>query len=113
MLPVILGLVLMTASSCTCSTSSGPPPQLADADVRSLATEYRDAWIQQNRPEGSELLKAGVVQTIEQSSDGWHVTFVTRTGHDKPDGVHDYFLHVYIARDGKLQRVVRGPDLLS
>lgn len=86
---------------------------ISEGEARRLATQYRDAWIQQEKPEASEWLRLGVIQSVEAAPDGWHVTFITTTGHDQPEGIHDYFLHVYIDRDGKLEKIVRGPDILS
>ncbi len=86
---------------------------ISEIQARRLATQYRDAWIQQEKPEDSEWLRLGVIQSVQATQDGWHVTFVTATGHDQPEGVHDYYLHVYLDRDGKLDKIVRGPDVLS
>jgi len=75
--------------------------------------QYRDEWIQKEKPEASARLQVGVIQTVEATKDGWHIIFVTETGHDQPEGMHDDFLHIYIDRRGKLLKIVRGPDRLS
>jgi hypothetical protein len=89
------------------------PPKLSRAKVRRHATAHRDEWIAREKPEEAKLLQRGVVDSIERTKDGWHVTFVTRTGQDQPEGQHDYFLHVDLDEDGNLIKVVRGPDRLS
>jgi hypothetical protein len=92
---------------------SGVAQRRADADVRQRARAHRDQWISREKPEEADLLKRGVVNSVKRTKEGWHVTFVTWTGHDKPEGRHDYFLHIYMALDGTLLKVIRGPDRLS
>jgi hypothetical protein len=92
---------------------SGVAQRRADSEVRSRARAHRDQWIAREKPEAADHLKRGVVDSVKRTKEGWHVTFVTWTGHDKPEGRHDYFLHIYMALDGTLLKVVRGPDRLS
>jgi len=89
------------------------PPRLSNAEVRRRAAAHRDQWVAREKPDEAGLLGRGVIESVERTKEGWHVTFVTRTGQDRPEGRHDYFLHVYLAGDGSLLKVVRGPDLLS
>jgi hypothetical protein len=87
----------------------------SDAQLRQLATKYRDEWLAENKPEDATALAAGVIQTVEKTPQGWHITFVTLSER-KPGiaaGFHDRFLHIYINSSGKLDRVVREPDRLS
>ena len=86
---------------------------LPEADVRRLTTEYRDQWIQREKPESQERLQIGIIESIEPIKGGWHVIFVTETGHEYPTGMHDYYVHVFMDKKGRLDKVVRGPDRLS
>jgi hypothetical protein len=86
---------------------------ISDAEIRKLATQYRDDWLSNTQPESADILRMGVIQSVERTGDGWHVEFVTRTGHDEPEGMADYFVHVYIDRTGKLQKIKRGPGAIS
>ena len=87
--------------------------RVSEAEARRLATQYRDEWIRKERPQDSAQLRAGVIESVKPTKDGWQISFVTRTGHGQPEGMHDYFVHVYIDRGGKLQKIVRGPDIVS
>jgi hypothetical protein len=92
---------------------SGVAQRRADAEVRLQARAHRDRWLAREKPEDADLLKRSSVESVQRTKEGWHVTFVTQTGHDKPEGRHDYYLHIYLTVDGTLLKVVRGPDLLS
>ena len=87
----------------------------AHAQVRELATKYRDEWLAKTAREDSEQLSRGIIQSVERQESGWHVLFATKTGDSPatPEGLHIYFLHVYLKESGELEGVVRGPDLLS
>ena len=90
-----------------------PARDISEAEIRQVTTRYRDEWIQKEKPEFSSQLRAGIIQSVETTVDGWHVTSVTEPGRGQPEGMHDYFLHVYIDRRGKIQKVVPGPDRMS
>lgn len=88
---------------------------LSEDEVRELATRYRDDWLTKNPSEETAVLARGTIRSVERLTNVWHVVFVTETGHDPntPEGMHDYFLHVYLKLSGKLERIERGPDILS
>lgn len=86
---------------------------ISEAEARGMATDYRDQWIQKEQSVASSHLRIGQIRSSERTDDGWHIVFVTETGHQYPTSMHDYYLHVYIDRKGQLQRIVRGPDLMS
>ncbi len=107
---------LLVGSGCRRSLQGSPPDTLlTKAQVRELAIRYRDEYVAKNHPEDSSFLARGIIQTVERTSDGWHVIFVTETGHDSttPEGMHDYYLHVFLKASGELDRIERGPDVLS
>lgn len=87
---------------------------LPEVQVRQLATEYRDQWLAKSTSEDAPLARSAIV-SVERQPQGWHITFMTPTGHSPatPEGRHDYYLHVYITPTGELDRIVRGPDVLS
>jgi hypothetical protein len=91
------------------------PSRLLEAEVRQLALKYRQQWLEKNQPEEAALLVQGRIVSAEPSHNGWHVVFETRTGDhpSTPEGLHIYYLHIYLKTSGELDRVVRGPDLMS
>ena len=103
--------ILLIAALCA-GCASGPTG-LSETEIRKVATQFRDEWLWSTKPEAADSLRAGVIQSVERDGDVWHVTFVTQTGHGQPEGMHDYFLHVYIGSTGKLRKIVRGPDRVS
>lgn len=88
---------------------------LSEAQVHQLATKYRDDWLAKNPSAETSILAHGTIQTVERVVSGWHIVFVTMTGHSPstPEGIHDYYLHVYLKLSGELERIERGPDILS
>jgi hypothetical protein len=88
-------------------------PGLSASDVRALATRHRDAWMASHPDEGGALAES-VVTSVERAAEGWHVTFEARTGEspDTPEGLHVYYLHVYLDAEGALLRIERGPDAI-
>lgn len=88
---------------------------LSPSDIRRLATGYRDEWLSKTRPEDGRWLAESVIVSLERLQTGWHVVFETKTGNSPttPEGLHIYYLHVYLDTSGKLERVVRGPDVVS
>ncbi len=112
-LPFVLG-------SSSCERAQRQPVVISEQGIsekriRQLATEYRDQWLAKNAVEDSAQLARGVIQSVEKIAGAWHVVFATRTGGGPgaEEGLHVYFLHVYLTLSGALDRVVRGPDLLS
>ena len=106
----IASLVLLGLAIVACAPLAR---DISEAEVRQVATRFRDEWIQKEKPETSSQLRAGIIQSVTTTVDGWHVTFVTDTGRGQTEGIHDYFLHVYVDRKGKIQKVVPGPDRMS
>src|SRR5690242_9909356 len=86
---------------------------VSDTEIRQLATRYRDEWVSHSKDEAVDKLRVGVIQSVQRTLNGWHITFVTATGHGQLGGLHDYFLHVYIDIAGRLVRVERGLDCIS
>jgi hypothetical protein len=88
---------------------------ISEERVRQLATQYRDQWLAEHTTQDSAQLARGAIQSVEKIEGGWHVVFATRTGGGPgaEEGLHVFFLHVYLRPAGELDRVVRGPDLLS
>ncbi len=88
---------------------------ISEERVRELAAQYRDQWLAKNASSDSAQLARGVIQSVEKVESGWHVVFATRTGGGPgaEEGLHVYFLHLYLTSSGELDRVVRGPDVLS
>jgi hypothetical protein len=104
---------LLVGGFIGCSRHTPVQKPLTEAQVRQLATTYRDEWLAKNSVDDSATLARSTIVSIEKQLEGWHVTFVTPTGHTLPEGRHDYYLHVYIKPSGELDRIVRGPDLLT
>ncbi len=110
-----LTVILFLAGIVGCSQQASKPQDLSDAQVRQLATQFRDTWLAEGKDEAVSILARGTIVGVERLPQGWHITFNTPTGHSlaTPEGIHDYFLHVYLNPSGDLDRIVRGPDLLS
>lgn len=88
--------------------------------VCELATQFRDEWLAENAPAETPVLERGEIVSVQRSGPAWrriwHVTFVTETGHDQPEGLHDYYLHVHVLFEhsrSRCLRVERGPDVIS
>ena len=88
---------------------------LSEAEVRQLATKYRDQWLATTQPEAALWLAQGHIVSVKHLSNGWHVVFETKTGNhpSTPEGLHIYYLHIYLKASGELDRIVQGPDILS
>jgi len=109
---IIVGDLLFTEEAKPAVISEQSP---SEERIRKLATQHRDQWLAKHTTEDSAELARGVIQSVEKIEGGWHVVFATRTGGGPgaEEGLHVYFLHVYLTPAGELDRVVRGPDLLS
>ncbi len=90
------------------------------ARAADLARQFRDQWLADNPSDETPTLAQGEIVAMQRLGPpyarSWQVTFVTETGHDQPEGMHDYYLHVHIVltdRGGRLLRVERGPDVIS
>lgn len=86
--------------------------QVPERDIRRIATLYRDEWLK-TRPVDDQPLAGSQVVSVEQTPTGWCVIFVTGTGHDQPEGMHDYFLEIHLDAKGVVVKIKRGPDRLS
>lgn len=114
--------LLLCVSLCSCSEkpeNQVPARQITnpevapELDIRELATEYRDEWVATHAQEDDRPhLEQGQIDHVEPIEDGWHIQFKTSTG-TGPEGRHDYYLHIYMNKDGSLERVKRGPDGLT
>ena len=112
---LVVGIALASSPALAQGGQPSQKQSLSDAQVRQLATKYRDEWLAKTAREDSEQLSRGVIQSVERRGSGWHVVFATKTGDSPatPEGLHIYFFHVYLNESGELERVVRGPDILS
>jgi len=108
-------VTLLLTTAVGCSQQPAEQPSLSDAQVRQFATKHRDEWLAKSASEDAAVLARSTIVLVEKQPQGWHITFKTPTGHSQatPEGIHDYYLHVYIKPSGELDRIVRGPDLLS
>ena len=113
-LPATLAIVLLLTAAVGCGQQPPARSSLSDAQVRQLAAKYRDEWLKSS-PEDAAVLARSTITSVESQPQVWHIIFMTPTGHSRatPEGIHDYYLHIYIRPDGKLDRIVRGPDLMS
>ena len=110
-----LAVAVLLGSFVGCGTQKPKQQGLPDAQVRQLATKYRDEWLAKSTSEDAAVLACSTIVSVERQPWGWHITFMTPTGHNPttPERIHDYYLHVYITPSGELDRIVRGPDILS
>jgi hypothetical protein len=81
-------------------------PQVAKAAVKA-----RDNWVA-DHPE-DVAFKDMPVSEIEKTDEGWHVVFEAVTLPGEPEGESHLYLHVHLDTDGKVIKVVRGPDEVS
>ena len=102
----LLIILLFLISSCKTSESTISAETLIE-----LAHQYKNQWLLENEPESP--LRTSKIEYIEETGNGFHIIFIKETGHDQPEGRHDYYLHIYIDKYGKLLKVVRGPDEIS
>jgi hypothetical protein len=112
----VLTTILFLIGFIGCTQQLPKPQDLSDAKVRQLAIKFRDAWLAEGKDEAVSILARSTIGAVErQPQHGWHITFKTTTGHSAatPEGIHDYYLHVYLKPSGDLDRIVRGPDLMS
>ena len=102
----LLIILLLLNPACKTSESSISPATLIE-----LAHQYKNQWLLENEPESP--LQTSKIKSIEETGNGFQIIFIKETGHDQPEGRHDYYLHIYIDKYGKLLKVVRGPDEIS
>src|SRR3970282_1383248 len=102
----LLIIFLFLNPACKTSESTIDPVTLIV-----LANQYKNQWLLENEPESP--LKTSEIKSAEETDEGFHIIFVKETGHDQPEGRHDYYLHIYMDKYGKLLKVVRGPDEIS
>lgn len=88
---------------------------ISEVRVRQLATQYRDQWLAERTAEDTAQLARGAIKLVEKIESGWHVVYATPTGGGPgmEEGLHIYYLHVYLNSSGELDKVVLGPDVLS
>ena len=111
----VLTVAMLFGSFVGCGHQTPKQQGLTNARVRELATKYRDEWLTKSTSEDTSFLARSTILSVERRPQGWHITFMTATGHSPatPEGMHDFFLHVHLTLSGELGRIVRGPDRLS
>jgi hypothetical protein len=114
-LRVAFAVTMLFADSVGCCQQPPEQPSLSDSQVRQFATKYRDEWLAKSKSDDTAVLARSAIVSVEKQPQGWHITFKTPTGHSqtKPDGIHDYYLQVYIKSSGEFDKIVRGPDSIS
>ena len=94
--PLAASLVVLCACQAAPSATSAEIARVAD-----LARQFRDQWLTENPSEDAATPARGEIFAMQRrgppSYREWHITFVTETGHDQPEGLHDYFLYVHLA----------------
>jgi len=113
----VAAIVLLTGCSRqapTASSTSGPPAfsGLTQDQVRRLAMDVKDAWLKQN-PDETEQIGQATIKQIERTDTGWHVLFEQVRFPGQPEGESHHFLHMYLDSSGRVEKVVRGPDVIA
>jgi hypothetical protein len=116
--------ILLTASflmlgSAACH--SAPSPYSTEVALAcDLAVGFRDQWVRENPSAEAAVLQVGEIVGIQRLGPEhwrtWHVTFMTETGGDQPEGMHHYYVHIHFViagADVRLLQVERGPDAIS
>ena len=114
---LLTALLLLGTSAC----HSAPSHHSAEvARACDLAVGLRDQWVRENPSAESAVLQSGEIVGIQRIGEAhgrqWRVTFVTETGGDQPEGMHNFYLHVHFLCSGEtvqLLQVERGPDVIS
>lgn len=100
---------------------SAPSPYSTEvARACDVAVGFRDHWVRENPCAESAVLQVSEIVTIQRLGPehwrAWHVTFMTETGGDQPEGMHHYYVHIHFVvsgTDARLLQVERGPDAIS
>ena len=108
----VASLALICLGLVACSQKEQKHPDLTDARIRQLATEYRDAWLATNKPPQMEALSRGQIGVVTKTPKGWTVSFHTNLP-TLPSEIHIIMLDVYIKDDGKLDRVEYVGEMIS
>ena len=111
-------LFTLTFSSCKSSQqqiSTIPEQPISEIRIRQIALQYRDQWLAKNNVEQTMQLEKSAIKSVKETKSGWHVIYSTVTGDEigMEEGLHIYYLHVYLTSSGDLDKVVRGPDEIS
>jgi hypothetical protein len=114
-------LLAATFAFAVVACQSAPSPTVGEvAQACGIAVRFRDQWLRENPSNETAILAAGEVVGVERKGPAdrrtWHVTFMTVTGEDQPEGMHVYYLHVHFVVAGTdvlLLQVERGPDAIS
>ena len=96
------------------SSTSRPAalPGLTEEQVRKFAMDLRDAWLKENTGEVEQIGQA-VIKRVEKTDTGWYILFEQVRFPGQPEGESHHFLHIYLDSRGRMEKVVRGPDVIA
>ena len=96
------------------SSTSRPAalPGLTEEQVRKLAMDRRDAWLKEN-PGEVEQIGHAIIKQVERTDTGWYILFERVRFPGQPEGESHHFLHIYLDSKGRMEKVVRGPDVIT
>ena len=80
--------------------------------ISEIAIEHRDKWVKEN-PVDAEQIDQARVKEIKKTSTGWHVILEEIRYPGQPEGESHHFLHIYLDKQGSLEKIVRGPDEIA
>jgi len=88
------------------------PAGLEQDKVSDIANKFKQKWIVEH-PADVEQIGNAAIREITRTETGWHIVFEQVTFPGQPEGESHHFLHVYIDSTGHLEKIVRGPDVIS
>lgn len=114
-------ILVLAALLTGCTWQDGPaatqpadaqPASLTESEVRRLATEFKQKWMAEH-PGEIEQIGQATIRAVERTPTGWHVVFEQIRFAGEPEGESHHFLHIYLDSRGTLEKIERGPDVIT
>jgi hypothetical protein len=118
---IIVGDLLFAEGAEPSGAANGASPtQQADArrgalterEVRRLAADFKQKWMAEH-PAEIEQIGQATIREVKKTATGWHVVFEQIRFPGEPEGESHHFLHIYLDSNGTLEKIVRGPDVIT
>ena len=93
-------------------TANAQRSNLSETEVRRLATEFMRTWVAEH-PSEAEKVGRATIRSLQRTDKGWHVVCEQIRLPGEPEGESHHFLHIYLDSKGTLEKIERGPDVIT